>query len=86
SKANFTPALPLVTGGSWKKSPVTTTWPKGTSPNGSGRLRIIEPMRASLSNRSPSTIDTVDRSHQQQYSCEPNEWPVTFVDDENLGT
>ncbi|KAI0794152.1 hypothetical protein C8Q74DRAFT_1194668 [Fomes fomentarius] len=26
SNANLTPWLPFVTGGSWKKSPVTTTW------------------------------------------------------------
>ncbi|KAI0654100.1 hypothetical protein C8Q70DRAFT_926541 [Cubamyces menziesii] len=63
SKANFTAALPLFTGGSWKKSP--RRWLEVAvctciAPNGSGRLRIIEPMRASLSNRSPSTIDTAD--------------------------
>ncbi|KIK23020.1 hypothetical protein PISMIDRAFT_35031, partial [Pisolithus microcarpus 441] len=63
SKANLTVALlPFETGGSWKKSPVTTiccsknrTW---IPPNGSGDFRIILPNLASLSNKSPSSIET----------------------------
>ncbi|KAI0343278.1 hypothetical protein BDW22DRAFT_1295705, partial [Trametopsis cervina] len=53
SKANFTETVPLPTGGSWKKSPVTMTYIVGST-----FLLNILPMRASLSKRSPSTIDT----------------------------
>ncbi|EIW58224.1 uncharacterized protein TRAVEDRAFT_95470, partial [Trametes versicolor FP-101664 SS1] len=51
SNANFTVPLPFITGGSWKKSPVTTTWEPC-------RFRMSCPIRASLSKRSPSTMDT----------------------------
>ncbi|KAI0819160.1 hypothetical protein BC628DRAFT_1301645, partial [Trametes gibbosa] len=63
SNANLTLPLPFITGGSWKKSPVTTTWEKCVrtwmAPNGSGLFRISDPMRASLSKRSPSTMETM---------------------------
>ncbi|KAI5995495.1 hypothetical protein EDD15DRAFT_2165250, partial [Pisolithus albus] len=56
SKANLTVALfPFETGGSWKKSPENQTW---IPPNGSGDFRIILPNLASLSNKSPSSIET----------------------------
>ncbi|KAI0078711.1 hypothetical protein K474DRAFT_1560114, partial [Panus rudis PR-1116 ss-1] len=51
SKANFTWFIPFATGGNWKKSPVTISYT-------SRFLRIMLPILASLSNRSPSTIDT----------------------------
>ncbi|KAI5999353.1 hypothetical protein F5J12DRAFT_724577, partial [Pisolithus orientalis] len=56
SKANLTAALlPFETGGSWKKSPKYRTCipPKGTED-----FRIILPNFASLSNRSPSSMET----------------------------
>ncbi|KAF2029201.1 hypothetical protein EK21DRAFT_15223, partial [Setomelanomma holmii] len=43
------------TGGNWKKSPVMTSW---MPPNGLPLLRIVRAICSSLSNRSPSTIDT----------------------------
>ncbi|KAF9047151.1 hypothetical protein BDZ89DRAFT_941735, partial [Hymenopellis radicata] len=53
SKANLT--LPdLVTGGSWKKSPVTMT-----CRTGSARFLILLPTIDSLSKKSPSTIETM---------------------------
>ncbi|KAI8996523.1 hypothetical protein BD414DRAFT_455332 [Trametes punicea] len=52
SNANFTAVVPLATGGSWKKSPVTTNWTENR------RFRMIWPICASLSKSSPSTIDT----------------------------
>ncbi|KAJ7655720.1 hypothetical protein DFH06DRAFT_904702, partial [Mycena polygramma] len=52
SKANFTLALPLVTGGSWKKSPVTMSYKTLIY------TVLMLPIRDSLSNRSPSSIDT----------------------------
>ncbi|KAI0063976.1 hypothetical protein BV25DRAFT_1801080, partial [Artomyces pyxidatus] len=55
SKANFMGLLPFVTGGSWKKSPVTTTYADIL-------LRKMHPICASLSKRSPSIIDTVEFS------------------------
>ncbi|KAJ6491751.1 hypothetical protein C8R47DRAFT_976473 [Mycena vitilis] len=64
SKANFTLALPLVTGGSWKKSPVTISYEALTErhtcmpPNGRTFFLSMLPIRDSLSNRSPSSIDT----------------------------
>ncbi|TBU60554.1 hypothetical protein BD310DRAFT_815051, partial [Dichomitus squalens] len=75
SNANFTAWEPLVTGGSWKKSPVTTTWEF---------LRIREPIWASLSNRSPSSIETAGEWVRRAIATiEEN---PTFVDDEDLGT
>ncbi|KAI6041260.1 hypothetical protein EDC04DRAFT_2566006, partial [Pisolithus marmoratus] len=72
SKANLTVALlPFETGGSWKKSPVTTTcrnvsgWACNIEkhracipPKGSEDFRIIPPNLASLSNKSPSSMET----------------------------
>ncbi|KAJ3878320.1 hypothetical protein F5051DRAFT_328177, partial [Lentinula edodes] len=63
SKANFTEP-DLVTGGSWKKSPVTTICERKLvrtcmPPKGRGLFLMIEPTSASLSNRSPSTMETV---------------------------
>ncbi|KAI9464228.1 hypothetical protein HD554DRAFT_1997927, partial [Boletus coccyginus] len=55
SKANLTIAVPLVTGGSWKKSPKEHTW---IPPNGSFDLRRVPAIPASLSNKSPSTMET----------------------------
>ncbi|KIK96041.1 hypothetical protein PAXRUDRAFT_113193, partial [Paxillus rubicundulus Ve08.2h10] len=63
SNANLTLAVPFVTGGSWKKSPSTErrdnardqTW---IPPKGSADFRSMLPNLASLSNRSPSTIET----------------------------
>ncbi|KZT27902.1 hypothetical protein NEOLEDRAFT_1060106, partial [Neolentinus lepideus HHB14362 ss-1] len=60
SNANLTGVLPFVTGGSWKKSPrvvenMVCTW---MPPNGSGILRSWVAISASLSNKSPSNIDT----------------------------
>ncbi|KIJ65640.1 hypothetical protein HYDPIDRAFT_88507, partial [Hydnomerulius pinastri MD-312] len=55
SKANLTLVVPFVTGGSWKKSPVTTTWIAAYS---SMDFRSMPPILASLSNKSPSTIET----------------------------
>ncbi|KAH7923979.1 hypothetical protein BV22DRAFT_1014255, partial [Leucogyrophana mollusca] len=52
SKANLTCPAPFITGGSWKKSPVTITWQRVD-------FLSMLPILASLSNRSPSTIDTV---------------------------
>ncbi|KAF9460524.1 hypothetical protein BDZ94DRAFT_1133618, partial [Collybia nuda] len=65
---------PLPTGGSWKKSPVTIIYNRDISirdkwglgdtkhtcrpPKGSGFFLRMLPMRASLSNKSPSTIET----------------------------
>ncbi|KAK4154208.1 hypothetical protein C8A00DRAFT_14644, partial [Chaetomidium leptoderma] len=43
------------TGGSWKKSPVITSW---MPPQGRPLFRMILPIWDSLSNNSPSTIDT----------------------------
>ncbi|KAF8141588.1 hypothetical protein EV363DRAFT_1149554, partial [Boletus edulis] len=73
SKANFTCAVPLATGGSWKKSPVTMTYPfsvrvepRGKEkrtwipPNGTLDLRRIIAILASLSNKSLSTMETGD--------------------------
>ncbi|KAJ7181046.1 hypothetical protein C8R46DRAFT_885627, partial [Mycena filopes] len=56
SNANLTLFEPRSgTGGSWKKSPVTMSW---MPPNGFRSLRKMLPMRESLSNRSPSSMDT----------------------------
>ncbi|KAF9218965.1 hypothetical protein BS17DRAFT_675583, partial [Gyrodon lividus] len=56
SNANLTWAVPFVTGGSWKKSPAKDrTW---IPPKGWMDFRSILPIFASLSNRSPSTIET----------------------------
>ncbi|KAJ3930394.1 MAG: hypothetical protein NXY57DRAFT_898197, partial [Lentinula lateritia] len=56
SKANFTEP-DLVTGGSWKneRKLVRTCMP----PKGRELVLMIEPTSASLSNRSPSTMETV---------------------------
>ncbi|KAL2221671.1 hypothetical protein M432DRAFT_540011 [Thermoascus aurantiacus ATCC 26904] len=43
------------TGGSWKKSPVTTSW---IPPKGRPLFLILRAISSSLSKRSPSTIDT----------------------------
>ncbi|KAF1945867.1 hypothetical protein EJ02DRAFT_301096, partial [Clathrospora elynae] len=43
------------TGGNWKKSPVITSW---IPPKGLPLLRIVRAICSSLSNRSPSTMDT----------------------------
>ncbi|KAJ7022118.1 hypothetical protein C8F04DRAFT_971901, partial [Mycena alexandri] len=56
SNANLTFSPLPATGGSWKKSPVTMSW---MPPKGLTSLRRMLPMRESLSNRSPSNIDTV---------------------------
>ncbi|KAI6149463.1 hypothetical protein BKA82DRAFT_51350, partial [Pisolithus tinctorius] len=64
SKANLTAALlPFETGGSWKKSPrIGTTRNKKyrtcIPPKGTEDFRIILPNFASLSNRSPSSMET----------------------------
>ncbi|KAI0358091.1 hypothetical protein OH77DRAFT_1398033 [Trametes cingulata] len=58
SNANLTVPPPFCTGGSWKKSPVTTTCARGCQDRGSGRFRMADPMYASLSKSSPSTMDT----------------------------
>src|SRR3569833_501720 len=57
SNANFTSLVlsPSGTGGSWKKSPVMTSW---MPPQGRPLLRRIRPIWESLSKSSPSTIDT----------------------------
>ncbi|KAJ7108867.1 hypothetical protein C8R43DRAFT_859799, partial [Mycena crocata] len=57
SNANVTDEPPLVTGGSWKKSPRENkqTW---MPPKGRVDFLIRLPMRESLSKRSPSSIDT----------------------------
>ncbi|KAF9240717.1 hypothetical protein BU15DRAFT_20139, partial [Melanogaster broomeanus] len=63
SNANLTLAVPFVTGGSWKKSPNAElserardgTW---IPPKGWMDFRSRLPTLASLSNKSPSTIET----------------------------
>ncbi|EGN96753.1 hypothetical protein SERLA73DRAFT_140501, partial [Serpula lacrymans var. lacrymans S7.3] len=55
SNANFTCPSPFMTGGSWKKSPVTITC---VPPKGSTDFFIMHPIFASLSKRSPSTMET----------------------------
>ncbi|KAJ7117587.1 hypothetical protein C8R44DRAFT_568844, partial [Mycena epipterygia] len=66
SNANFT-AVPFVTGGSWKKSPLNIhpirkeRWRTWIPPNGRGSFLSRLPIRDSLSNRSPSSIDTAPR-------------------------
>ncbi|KAJ6534618.1 hypothetical protein DFH09DRAFT_932133 [Mycena vulgaris] len=64
SKANLTEAEPFVTGGSWKKSPAPQTW---IPPNGFVFFFIRLPICASLSKRSPSSIDTVEQSGCNAY-------------------
>ncbi|KAK4115241.1 hypothetical protein N656DRAFT_681387, partial [Canariomyces notabilis] len=46
---------PSGTGGSWKKSPVITSW---IPPHGRPSFRRILPICESLSKRSPSSIET----------------------------
>ncbi|KIJ20942.1 hypothetical protein PAXINDRAFT_42012, partial [Paxillus involutus ATCC 200175] len=63
SNANLTLAIPFVTGGSWKKSPSTKPGEKERDrtwipPKGSMDFRSMLPNLTSLSNRSPSTIET----------------------------
>jgi hypothetical protein len=67
SKQNFGDCPPLVTGGSWKKSPVTMTWipPKGLL----GFLRSIWPILHSLSNKSASTMETDRVSTMGEGTC-----------------
>ncbi|KAF8216897.1 hypothetical protein K438DRAFT_1558784 [Mycena galopus ATCC 62051] len=76
SKANVTLELPLVTGGSWKKSP--RTW---MPPNGWTFFLNVLPIRDNLSKRSPSSIDTASRSAR---TCAKEGTPPTFVDDQDF--
>lgn len=71
---------PRDTGGSWKKSPVMTSCmpPKGLSK----ALPSFLPMKSSLSNRSPSTIET-DDGHVSYERRSVASSGVTFVDDQD---
>ncbi|KAF2197021.1 hypothetical protein GQ43DRAFT_358892, partial [Delitschia confertaspora ATCC 74209] len=55
SKANLATRPESGTGGSWKKSPVMTSW---IPPKGRPLLRMVLPICSNLSKRSPSIIDT----------------------------
>ncbi|KAI5816366.1 hypothetical protein BZA77DRAFT_219609, partial [Pyronema omphalodes] len=54
SNANLAAFPPSGTGGSWKKSPVITSW---IPPKGRPLLRICRATDSSLSKRSPSTME-----------------------------
>ncbi|KAL4065876.1 hypothetical protein J3A83DRAFT_4098740, partial [Scleroderma citrinum] len=57
SNANLTfSLLPFETGGNWKKSPYI--YRTCIPPKGSDDLRILLPIVASLSNKSPSSMET----------------------------
>ena len=76
SKQKLGSRLPLVTGGSWKKSPVTIIW---MPPNGlSIFLLRMRPTLLNLSNSSPSTMDT-------DCQLRTSSAQLTLIDDENLG-
>ncbi|KAF8311478.1 hypothetical protein DL93DRAFT_2061014, partial [Clavulina sp. PMI_390] len=60
SKANLQTLLPFATGGSWKKSPQTTSYKRyDFPPKGFVVFRSRHAIRANLSKSSPSTIETM---------------------------